>query len=221
MEITPEPDWQVLYNDLLKHKGTAIIVGATDSGKSTLSKYLIKNLTSANLSVCLIDSDIGQSSLCLPGTISMKIFHDERDTDNFRCEKFSFIGVINPAKRISLILDTVKRITENCRKDSDVTLIDTSGLIDGTVGEALKIGKISAVRPEHIVALQRAEELEHILKLIVNLKIHRINPSDNAKTRTFATRAQYRKKKVDSFSYSMKSPMSALAKYSSNFVFLY
>ena len=69
-----EPDWEVLLHKLLQNKGTALIIGATDSGKSTLAKYLVQKLVSQNINVCLIDSDVGQSSLGLPGTICMKVF---------------------------------------------------------------------------------------------------------------------------------------------------
>lgn len=219
MEIIPEPDWEALCKNLLQHKGTAIIIGATDSGKSTLSKYLIRKFAPQDLRVCFIDSDVGQSSLCLPGTISMRTFHDETDIDNFRFERFSFIGAINPAKKIALIIDTVKRFTESCRKSSDITLIDTSGLVDGKIGEALKIGKIGAVRPEHIVAVQRGDELEHILRLIVDVNVHRIKTSAYAKTRTIATRVEYRKKKFDE--YFDEAGISDFILYADEAAFLY
>jgi len=80
---TPEPEWEGLLRGLLTLKGTAIILGATDSGKSTLARYLIQGLITENVKVSLVDSDVGQSSLGLPGTISMKAFRSKKDIEDF------------------------------------------------------------------------------------------------------------------------------------------
>jgi polynucleotide 5'-hydroxyl-kinase GRC3/NOL9 len=219
MEIISEPDWKVLFHKLLQNKGTALIIGATDSGKSTLAKYLIDGLVSHNINVCFIDSDVGQSSLGLPGTICMKVFSTESDLRAFSYEKISFIGTINPAKRISHIINTVKMISDTCIKISDITLIDTSGLVSGEIGERLKTGKISALNPNHIIAVQRQNELEHILSLISDIHIHRIIVSNNIKARPLATRIQYRKKKYDD--YFRESEMNDFILYSNDATFLY
>jgi polynucleotide 5'-hydroxyl-kinase GRC3/NOL9 len=77
MVIHPEPDWESLYKELVRGKGAALIMGMTDTGKSTLLRYLIERLIAEGVEASLVDSDIGQSSLGLPGTVSMKVFHDE------------------------------------------------------------------------------------------------------------------------------------------------
>jgi len=199
MEIIPESEWDGLYGELISHKGTAIIIGATDSGKSTLAKYLLQRLISENIKVCLIDSDVGQSSLGLPGTVSIKLFCNQKDMEDFMFEKMSFMGTVNPAKKIPFIINTTKRMVDMCRINSDITLIDTSGLVVGETGKALKISKIRSVKPEHIIAVQRYDELEHILELIETSRIHRIKTSQAAKIRTVAIRTQYRKKKLQNY----------------------
>jgi len=97
MDIIPSPEWESVSEALLNKKGTGIIIGSTDSGKSTFARFLIGKLLMQNLSVCLVDSDIGQSALGLPGTVSMKCFCLPDDLQNFVFEKMSFIGVVNPA----------------------------------------------------------------------------------------------------------------------------
>ncbi len=47
------------------YKGTAILLGATDTGKTTLAKFLIFNLCQRGLKVALVDADIWQSSISL------------------------------------------------------------------------------------------------------------------------------------------------------------
>jgi polynucleotide 5'-hydroxyl-kinase GRC3/NOL9 len=199
MNIIPELEWEKLLKTLIKHKGTAILLGATDSGKSSLAEYLIGRLVAENIKTALVDSDIGQSSLGLPGTISMKIFCNQNDVDNFRFEKMSFIGSTNPAKNIHLMIEKTTIMAGICRGLSEIVLIDTTGLISGELGRALKIGKIRAIRPDHIIAVQRGDELEHILSLIKNIHIHRITASRMARVRSRGFRIRYRKKRFDDY----------------------
>ncbi len=195
MEILPELEWEGLLDKLKQQRGTAILIGATDSGKSTLTKYLVEKLIRENIKVSVVDADIGQSTLGLPGTISMRVFSNEKDIENFRFERMFFVGSTNPAKRISMVIDGSKRMVDFCKEKSEIIIVDTTGLISGEIGRALKIGKIRAIKPEHIIAVQRNDELEHILDLIEGISIHRIRTSSLAKGRDRENRAHYRKKK--------------------------
>jgi polynucleotide 5'-hydroxyl-kinase GRC3/NOL9 len=195
MEILPELEWEGLLETLKQQRGTAILIGATDSGKSTLAKYLVEKLVRENIKVSVVDADIGQSTLGLPGTISMRVFSNEKDIENFRFERMFFVGSTNPAKRISMVIDGSKRMVDFCKEKSEIIIVDTTGLISGEIGRALKIGKIRAIKPEHIIAVQRNDELEHILDLIKGIPIHRIRASSLAKGRDRENRVHYRKKK--------------------------
>jgi polynucleotide 5'-hydroxyl-kinase GRC3/NOL9 len=199
IEIKPEPEWEILFNRLTERKGLSTIIGSTDSGKSTLARYLINRFVSLNVRACLLDSDVGQSSLGLPGTISMKLFSSENDLKNVKYEKMSFVGTLNPAKDIASIIKQTKRLSDLCRERSDVVLVDTSGLISGEAGKALKGAKIRALKPRHVIAIQRTEELEHIIRVISGPEVHTIRASAAARTRSVITRTQYRKKRFDDY----------------------
>ncbi len=116
-EIIPEPEWEYLLGKLIRYKGVALIMGETDSGKSTIARYLIKRLVSKGITVSLVDSDIGQSSLGLPGTISMKVFRDERDYKTFRFERMLFLGTANPAMVIPMMIKTSGEDGRSLQKD--------------------------------------------------------------------------------------------------------
>ena len=51
MEIVPEPDWEILSDRLLERKGLSVIIGSTDSGKSTLVRYFIRRFISGSVEV--------------------------------------------------------------------------------------------------------------------------------------------------------------------------
>ena len=199
IEIIPEPEWGYLLGKLIRYKGVALIMGETDSGKSTIARYLIKRLVSKGITVSLVDSDIGQSSLGLPGTISMKVFRDERDYKTFRFERMSFLGTVNPASVIPMMIKTCGRMVDLCRKTSEITLVDTTGLVSGRLGKKLKTGKMERIRPEHIIAVCRGQELEHILESASEVNIHRIRRTTNVKTRSRAARIRYRRGRLQDY----------------------
>lgn len=196
MEIYPGPDWENLYDELASRGGTALIMGMTDTGKSTLVRYLIKRFVTEDIQISFVDSDIGQSSLGLPGTVSMKVFSDEEDVEEFRYERMSFLGTVNPARSIPGIIHTTEVMTRHCRKKKGIILVDTTGLVTGNIGRALKTGKVKAVNPEYVIAVQKKDELEHILSLVVDRRIIRIWSSPAAKTRSRAARFRYRNTKL-------------------------
>jgi polynucleotide 5'-hydroxyl-kinase GRC3/NOL9 len=219
MEIIPSPEWQTVLETLLLKRGTGIIIGVTDSGKSMFARFLIKELLVQNLSICLVDSDIGQSAIGLPGTISMKYFRHPGDLENFIFEKMSFIGVVNPAKSIPSVIESTKRISHICSENAEVTLIDTCGLVSGEAGMLLKTGKIRAIQPDHVFALQRSDELEHILDFFDTMNIFRIMTSRAVKTRTIAHRTAYRKNKF--WEYFSRAPLNEFLLYSGEAQYFY
>lgn len=198
-EIVPQTEWKTLRRDLLKKRGIAMIIGTTDSGKSTLTRYLLKELSCRGVRICLVDSDVGQSSLGLPGTISMKAFSSPKEVETFRFERIFFVGTVNPAMKVPLIINGTKKITDCCRGESDVTLIDTSGLVAGETGRALKVRKIRVINPNLVIALQCEDELEHILRAVEDIPIDRVKVSPMVRARSRGERIRYREEKFLSY----------------------
>jgi polynucleotide 5'-hydroxyl-kinase GRC3/NOL9 len=219
MEIIPGPSWENLFRELLVSKKTVFFLGTTDSGKSTLIRHLVERFLAEGVTVSLIDSDVGQSALGLPGSISMKVFHAAKDLDPYRAERMSYVGVVNPAMAIRAMIETTRKMAGDARRLSRVTLFDTTGLVGGEAGKALKIGKIRAVRPDCIVALQRDEEVEHILALAENIPVHRLRVSPMAKIRSQEFRARYRREKLADYFKGKELTESLLTAGNTGFVF--
>ncbi len=51
-------------------RGTVLIVGPTDSGKTGLATYTLNRAVQRGLNVCVVDADIGQSDIGPPGTVA-------------------------------------------------------------------------------------------------------------------------------------------------------
>jgi polynucleotide 5'-hydroxyl-kinase GRC3/NOL9 len=71
MDIVAPKEWYGALEALSQEKGSVILLGTADAGKSTFSKFLVSQLCKRRLRVALVDADIGQSILGPPGTIGL------------------------------------------------------------------------------------------------------------------------------------------------------
>jgi len=218
-ETIPEPEWEHLLGELIRYRGVALIMGKTDSGKSTIARYLIKRLIRKGITASLVDCDIGQSSFGLPGAISMKVFREERDSQTFRVERMSFPGIANPAMVIPMRIKTSGRMVDLCKKTSEITLVDTAGLVSGRLGKTLETGKMKQISPDHIIAICRGQELEHIIESASEINIYRIKRPSNVKVRSRAARIRYRRGKLQY--YFKQAPLYGFAVNDDNARFFY
>ncbi len=215
MEIVPAHGWNGLLNELLRRRGTAIFLGASGSGKPTMIRFLLENLLRRPVAVCLVDSDVGQSAFGLPACISARIFRGPADIGRYWARgargarppgspgisgvrAIFFVGTVNPVKNIFRMVRGTERMALFCmRKRAEITLVDTTGLVSGRAGRALKLGKVRLLKPRHVIAIEENGELEHILSALEmdGIRIHRLKPSSLARAAGGKARAGHREEK--------------------------
>ena len=199
MEILALKEWYTVLGDLEEHKGIAILLGATDTGKSTLAKFLITHLCQIGLKVALVDADIGQSFLGPPTAIGLALFKSPPDWEGNLLPEIFFVGSNTPEGHIPIHLKGVKRMVEKAISyGARVILVDTTGFILGEAGKELKRKKIDLISPQFILVLQRSREVENILELYKEnplYKIYRLPISEQVKSRSYEERRTYRMRK--------------------------
>ena len=193
MEISAPKEWFGLLDVLEEGKGIAILLGAADTGKSTLGKFLISHLCQRGLKVGLVDADIGQSSLGPPATISLALFKSHPDWDIvLSTPEIFFVGSTTPEGHFPIHLKGVKRMVDKVISfGPEVILVDTTGFVSGETGRELKRRKIDLVSPRFILALQKNEEIEPILeqhKENTLYKIYRVPLSEQVRSRSMEER---------------------------------
>jgi len=194
-------EWYELIETLHEGKGIAILLGATDTGKSTLAQYLIFHLCQRELMVALVDADIGQSFLGPPTTIGFSLFKSHPDWELVLSPpEIFFVGSTTPEGYFPAHLKGVKRMVDKAiSSGAEVVLIDTTGFVSGEAGKELKRRKIELLSPRFILALQKSDEIEPILELYQEnplYKIHRLPLSEQVRPRSIEER---RTNRADSF----------------------
>ena len=71
LEILPE--WEQAAEAVLARPGVVVLLGASDSGKTTLCRILAEHWRAAGRTLGLVDGDIGQPSIGPPATVGLTI----------------------------------------------------------------------------------------------------------------------------------------------------
>ena len=149
---------------ILAHERCGVmVIGGSDTGKTTLIEQLA-DLLAASSAVAIVDADMGQSHIGPPTTIAWGLVKEQfPGWDNVDAADYYFVGATSPYKHVLPTVVGAKLICDAARSAAPYMIVDTTGLITGSVGCALKWGKIDAVQPDMVLAVQKAYELESIL----------------------------------------------------------
>jgi len=164
-ELIVSPQWAVLDGEDLQ--GTILVLGESDTGKSTLARYLFQEIARRGLRPAYLDSDMGQSTLGLPATLNLALARaagDEGFPPGGPRAGF-FVGAITPKGHMLPTVVGCKRLQEKALAlGAEAIVVDTNGLVDRAQGgKALKEWKIELLAPALVIALQRDSEMEPIL----------------------------------------------------------
>ncbi len=172
----------------IKVKKIILVIGASDTGKTTFIKRLSSHLWNNNAGI--VDLDTGQSTIGPPATVSWG-YAGEGGT----MKDFYFTGTTTPYGSLVPFLTGSKIVTEIALRMCERIIIDTTGLISGSAGRVLKQFKIDLLKPDCIVCIERGDELRHIMDVFrfqFLPYVLRLRPSAQVIRRTPVERRRYR-----------------------------
>jgi polynucleotide 5'-hydroxyl-kinase GRC3/NOL9 len=152
---------------IVEKGGMAVALGGMDTGKTTFCKMCATVALRVGKSVAILDTDVGQSTIGPPTTIGLRFVSSETDLEPealARADAIYFVGDTTPQGHLlPQVVGTAKLAAQARESGADLILVDTTGLIGGTLGQVLKFHKLEVLRPDVVVGFQRGGELEPIL----------------------------------------------------------
>ncbi|MEW6388195.1 MAG: Clp1/GlmU family protein [Thermodesulfobacteriota bacterium] len=207
LEVLPE--WEAAARRFLESGGVTLLLGGVDTGKSTLSRYLIYRAFTAGEPAALVDLDLGQSHLGPPATLGLGLFPPRfPGDDGLFPEGLYFVGQTSP---VGAILD----VAVGCRSLVDLAgelgaarvVVNTCGLIHGPAALRLKRAKLELLRPRLILALEREGELGPLLRALGNAEAETtmlLPVSGRAAGRPPEERRRYREERFRQYFYQAR-----------------
>ena len=183
---------------------TVMLVGDTDTGKSTLAIYLANMAIRRGLVPSVIDGDIGQGDLAPPTAIGAAVLSkqvvDLRDVDvdnnnNNNTNLFEFIGSISPAGFECLIAKKLRSMLDRTSPLADICIVNTDGYVrDGGVQYKKTIAE--EIQPDLVICLDDHEDLfDGGEPVVASWQILRARPS----SQTYKSRIERLNRRLDQF----------------------
>jgi polynucleotide 5'-hydroxyl-kinase GRC3/NOL9 len=159
--------WRTLSEQVLtlaankKAITTVMLVGDTDTGKSTLSIYLANMAIRNGLIPSIIDGDIGQGDLAPPTAIGAAVLSKQLvDLRDVNASQFEFIGGISPIGFESLIAKKLRSMLDRIRTSSlaNICIVNTDGYVRNS-GLQYKAMIAEELQPDAVICLGENVEL--------------------------------------------------------------
>ncbi|MEM1569461.1 MAG: Clp1/GlmU family protein [Candidatus Bathyarchaeia archaeon] len=158
------PEWVQVVDKVLEVKGTVLIVGAVDVGKSTLCTLITNRMLLKGLKVGVIEGDVGQAEIGPPTTVSLAI-PKLPSPDLFRQDPMTseFIGSTSPMGFEEEIIEAIRKLKNEAENlGVDLLVVNTDGWIEDEKAVTYKVKLADTLKPSLVVVLSNEEELEEL-----------------------------------------------------------
>ncbi|XP_019156851.1 PREDICTED: protein CLP1 homolog [Ipomoea nil] len=212
-----------------------IVVGPTDSGKSTLSRMLLSWAAKLGWKPTFVDLDIGQGSITLPGCIAatpIELPIDPVEGIPLEMPLVYFFGHVTPSANVDLYKVLVKELAQTLEKQFSGNaesraagmVINTMGWIEG-VGYELLLHAIDTFNATVVLVLGQEKlwsMLNYALKSKANVDVVKLQKSGGVVSRNAKVRQKSRGYRIREYFYGPSndlSPHSNIANFSDLSIF--
>ncbi|OYT31958.1 MAG: hypothetical protein B6U94_01330 [Thermofilum sp. ex4484_79] len=170
-EEEPIFHWKKIVEEIVANKYRVVMVlGETDSGKSTFSAFLANYAFVNGYRTVIIDSDVGQNDLGFPGCISSARLKKPLSwLRELSYENLFFVGSTTPANNTDSVIVGTRTLVEKEKENSDLIIINTDGWIDDIYARKYKTKLILHVKPDALVVMEGTGKSEYIVKFFGDL----------------------------------------------------
>ncbi|MGA7272636.1 MAG: Clp1/GlmU family protein [Acidimicrobiia bacterium] len=152
----------------LANASTVMLLGALDTGKTTMAHRIARNASAHGRTVAMVDADVDNSTIGPPTCAGLKFITDPVQLEDVSAaDHLHFVGTTSASRLILQLVIATASLVETARSvGADLIVIDTTATVSGVAGETLKYHKMELCRPDRVVALQRGGEMEPIVGML-------------------------------------------------------
>ncbi len=149
----------------LEHPCIVMVIGDTDSGKTTFCTFLANKALEKVNPVGIIDGDIGQADIGAPTTIGLGVIKSPiTDLFTVKTKNAYFVGITSPS---DVAANVIHGMTLLKREATELGLrfiiVNTDGWVQGDDAKSYKVEIAKAIKPNAVVGIQWDGELISIL----------------------------------------------------------
>lgn len=194
---TIPPSWnraiEVLMHDKEKNR-IIVILGATDSGKTSFCTYLANRLLRDHQKIVVMDGDLGQSDIGPPCSIAYALLSKPvTDLFNLSADDAFFVGATSPSIDVEKVVKGMAFLRDAALKHNpDFIIVNTDGWVEGEDAIKYKMKLVREMRPHTVFCIQRKDELASLVNAISDCKIVMVESPQTIKQRSREKRKNLR-----------------------------
>ena len=145
--------------------GVALVLGATDSGKTSFCTFLINKLVGQKKKVAVLDADLGQSDVGPPCSVAYTLVTKPiTDLFNLRAKNAAFIGTTSPSGVADKVIDAIAYLKKEVLEGKhDFIIVNSDGWIDGEEAVKFKVQMVQCINPDIVFCIRKKDELTLLL----------------------------------------------------------
>jgi polynucleotide 5'-kinase involved in rRNA processing len=156
-----------LRERIIGEQGVFMLIGGPDTGKTTLSKFLLADALTAGLSAAFVDADLDATTVGPPACVGLKWITGPESFDTLaEADELRFVGSTQPDGVVLSHVVAATSLVELARSRADVVVLDTTGVVSGIVGQTLKYHLAELSSPALVIAMQRGGEMEPVVGML-------------------------------------------------------
>ncbi len=166
MPAAGEP-YASLRERVVGESGVIMLIGGPDTGKTSLAKFLLRDALARARKVAFVDADIGTPTVGPPACVGLKWITSAHDFERlYEADELRFVGSTEPQGVILPHVMAASALVDVARKAADFVVLDTTGMVQGVVGQTLKYHLMESCHPVLVVAMQRGSEMEPTIGML-------------------------------------------------------
>lgn len=151
---------------LLQTPGVIMLIGAADTGKTTVGKALLEAVVVGGFTAAYVDADLDQSTVGPPACVGLKWVNSREDIEHLdSADELRFVGSTTPEGVVLPHVVATAALVDMARR-ADYVILDTTSVVAGVVGETLKYHTTELCQPRVVVALHRGAEMDPIVSML-------------------------------------------------------
>lgn len=177
-EEEPYDEWVETADSIISacsEQCTVLVMGPTDSGKTSFAALLANRGIRSGLRVAIIDADVGQADIGPPGFVGLAYPRTWVSWLRFlEPYMLRFIGSIEPSPLIGRIISACVELQAIAlREGSQLVVVDSDGWVEGWSALEYKVDLARALKAEH-VAVIGDDRLANYMSRLFPGRVHRL-----------------------------------------------